>query len=29
MSFIDSHQQLMAEEERMMVAIFSAIKEKY
>jgi len=29
MSFIDSHQQLMAEEEKMMVTIFSAIKEKY
>lgn len=27
MSFIDSHHELMAEEEKMMVAIFSAIKE--
>jgi nondiscriminating aspartyl-tRNA synthetase len=29
MSFIQSHHDLMAEEERMMVAIFTAIKEKY
>ena len=29
LSFIDSHQQLMAEEEKMMVAMFAAIKEKY
>lgn len=29
LSFIKSHQELMAEEERMMTAMFSAIKEKY
>ena len=29
MSFIESHQELMAEEEKMIVAIFKAIKEKY
>jgi len=29
MSFINSHQELMAEEEKMMVAMFSAIKDKY
>ena len=29
MSFIDSHQKLMEEEEKMMVAMFSAIKQKY
>ena len=29
LSFINSHQQLMAEEEKMMGAMFSAIKEKY